>query len=176
MKKATFLIVTALFLGLAVNAQTEQDKKVITDAEQAKEAFLTKDPTLADHFKNADAYVIFPNVGEGALIVGGAAGNGVVWESSELSGMAKMTKVDVGAQVGGSAYSEVIFFYTQEPLKRFKDDDFELSAGISAVLINDGAAMRADYSEGVGVFVMPKAGLSLEAAVGGQKFTYTPFE
>jgi lipid-binding SYLF domain-containing protein len=39
----------------------------------------------------AYGYVIFPNVGKGGFIIGGAAGNGAVYESSELVGFAKLS-------------------------------------------------------------------------------------
>ncbi|MAN58403.1 MAG: hypothetical protein CMC08_01055 [Flavobacteriaceae bacterium] len=167
-------MLTILFFIGITHGQNAEDKQLVKEAEKAKMAMIDKNPSLQKHFDEADAYVIFPNVGEGAFIIGGASGNGAVWENGTLIGLADMKKIDVGAQIGGAAYSEVIFFDQQEPLKRFKDDDFELSASMSAVLIKEGASLAADYSEGVAVFVMPKAGLSLEAAVGGQQFEFIP--
>jgi len=176
MKKNNLLLVLLMCFSLTLFAQNDKDRKVIKDAEKAKEAFIVKNKSMAKYFAEADAYVIFPNVGEGAFIVGGASGNGAVYENGQLIGMAKMKKIDVGAQIGGEAYREAILFNSDESLKRFKDDDFELSAKVSAVLVKDGASLNADYRDGVAVFTMPKAGLSVEASVGGQNFEFIPFE
>ena len=37
-------------------------------------------------------------MGEGALIVGGASGNGVVYENGSAVGMASLKKLDIGLQ------------------------------------------------------------------------------
>lgn len=176
MKKNNFILVLMMCFSLTLFAQNNKDKKIIKDAERAKQAFIEKNKSMATYFAEADAYVIFPNVGEGAFIVGGASGNGAVYENGKLIGMAKMKKIDVGAQIGGDAYSEAILFNSDEALQRFKDDDFELSAKASAVLVKDGASIDANYRYGVAVFTMPKAGLSVEASVGGQNFEFIPFE
>jgi hypothetical protein len=41
--------------------------------------------------------------------IGGAAGNGAVFQKGTLIGMADMKQVSVGFQWGGQAYREVIF-------------------------------------------------------------------
>ena len=38
-----------------------------------------------------------------------------------------------------------------------------------------GMATNTDFSNGVAVFVLPKAGVMAEATVGGQKFSYRPY-
>jgi lipid-binding SYLF domain-containing protein len=50
-----------------------------------------------------------PNVGKGGFIIGGAAGNGAVYERSELVGFAKLSQLSIGFQAGAQAYREVVF-------------------------------------------------------------------
>ena len=38
-----------------------------------------------------------------------------------------------------------------------------------------GAAATADYRDGVAVFTKPHGGAMVEASLGGQKFSYTPY-
>ena len=123
-------------------------------------------------FSNAYGYVIFPNVGKGAIGVGGAAGNGAVFEKGVLIGMAKMTQVTLGFQLGGQAYREVIFFETKADLDKFKSDNFEFAAQASALAATFGAAANAKYKNGVMVFSQVKGGLMYEASVGGQRFKF----
>lgn len=51
-----------------------------------------------------DGDVIFPNVGKGGIGVGGAVGNGVVYEQNQMIGMAKLSQVSIGFQAGGLMY------------------------------------------------------------------------
>ena len=124
-------------------------------------------------FDNSYGYVIFPNVGRGAIGVGGAAGNGIVYEKGNVIGTAKMKQVTVGFQFGGQAYREVIFFENKEALDRFKENKFEFAAQVSAVAATAGASADVKYKDGVMVFTQEKGGLMYEAAVGGQKFSFS---
>jgi lipid-binding SYLF domain-containing protein len=175
LKLAGFLLITALAVPAAVSAQTSKDKKLIIDADEAKAEFIQKDGLLKNLFANSYGYVIFPNVGKGAIGVGGAAGNGIVYQGGSMIGKAKMKQVSVGFQFGGQAYREVIFFENEAALNRFKQDKFEFAAQASAVAVTAGASANVKYKDGVLVFTQQKGGLMYEASIGGQKFDYTPF-
>ena len=142
------------------------------DSKEARSELRKSDPTMENLFKNSAGYVIFPNVGKGAAGVGGAAGRGTVYQNGVPIGTAQMVQVTVGAQAGGQAYREVIFFKDKEELERFMDNKFEFSEQASAVAVKAGASANADYRHGVAVFSQEKGGLMLEASLGGQKFTY----
>jgi lipid-binding SYLF domain-containing protein len=168
------ILLAAVFV-LAINAFGQSDAKkeeIVADAKVAKAEFIKADPKMANLFSKAYGYVIFPNVGKGAVGVGGASGNGVVYEKETQVGTAKMTQVSIGFQWGGQAYREVIFLETKENMDKFKENKVELSAQLSAVAVKTGAAATAKFVDGVMVFTMQKGGLMYEAAVAGQKFKY----
>lgn len=162
-------------MPISLLAQDEDDNKLIADSKEAQAEFIKTDNLMNSLFDNAYGYVIFPNVGKGAIGVGGAAGNGIVYEGGKMVGKAKMKQVSVGFQFGGQAYREVIFFESKEALDRFKEGKFEFAAQASAVAATKGASANVKYREGVMVFTQEKKGLMYEASVGGQKFGYTPF-
>jgi lipid-binding SYLF domain-containing protein len=164
-----------LFAAVGSYAQSS-DTKIIADAEKAKQKMLERDQGLQKYFDNSSGYVIFPNIGEGGLIIGAASGKGVVYENGSVTGIADMKKVDVGAQVGGQALAEVIFFETEDALNEFKADKYAFSAEVSAVALESGASKNSNYNDGVVVFTMPKAGMMADASIGGQKFEYSPIE
>ena len=56
------------------------------------------------------------------------------------------------------------------------NNQFTFAAQATATAVKAGAAAAAKYSDGVAVLVMDGKGLMAQAAVGGQKFTVTPFE
>lgn len=172
MKKLVF---TLCFLSASVFAFAQsdaKDQKIIEDSQDAKEAFLKDDPDMQGFFDNSYAYIILPNVGKGGLGVGGAAGNGVAFEQGEMIGYARMTQVTIGFQAGGQAYSEVVFFESEEEFDRFKEGKIEMAAQVSAVAAASGASLNAEYIDGVAVFTRTKGGLMYEASVGGQQFRY----
>jgi lipid-binding SYLF domain-containing protein len=173
--KYLFLMMIAIVSLQFINAQTPKDEKIIEDSKHARTEFIKSDKLMESLFNDSYGYVIFPNVGKGAIGIGGAAGNGIVFEKGTMIGAAKMKQVSIGFQLGGQAYREVIFFEDEDALDRFKENNFEFSAQASAVAVKSGASANAKYREGVMVFSQQKGGLMYEASVGGQKFDYTEF-
>lgn len=174
----TINIIWVIVLACVVNIMPifgqggSKKTKVIADSNTAKADFIAADGLMKPIFEKAYGYVIFPNVGKGGLGVGGAAGNGAVYENNQLIGMAKLSQVSIGFQAGGQAYREVIFFETKREMDRFKESKFEFSAQASAVAVTAGASANAKYTDGVMVFTMQKGGLMYEASIGGQKFKF----
>ena len=166
------LLVTAAITTPSAGAA--EDLKA--EAQQAISRFKQKDPAIETFFDNSAGYAVFPSVGEGGLIIGGARGKGLVYEKGKVVGEATVTKATIGAQAGGQSFAEVIFFQTPEALRAFKGSNFELSAGVSAVVAAEGAAQTARYQQGVAVFTMPKSGVMAQAAIGGQKFKFQPLK
>ncbi len=152
-----------------------EDQKV--DSRAAAEtiaAFKNKDPGIKVFFDKAYGYVVFPTVGKGGIGIGGAYGKGEVYARGRRIGTSSLTQVTIGFQLGGQAYSEIIFFKDKATLDDFTSGNFEFSAQASAVAVTAGASADADYSNGVAIFTLAKGGLMYEASVGGQKFSFTP--
>ena len=168
-------VMSIILMVCTASAQTRSDKKLMLDAIKAKKTLLKTDSSLEKFFDESAGYVIFPNVGKGGFIIGGASGNGVVYEEGQVIGMADLKKLNIGLQAGGQAIIEVIFFETSTDLDRFKEGTFQFAAEASAVALKSGIAFNAKYKDGVAVFALPKAGLMADASVGGQKFSYDPF-
>ncbi len=143
-------------------------------------------------FSNCYAYAVFPTVGAGGLIVGGARGEGQVYVHDQVVGDAVMTQLSIGFQAGGKAYSEIIFFQDKRALDEFQSGKFEFAAGASAVAITAGASAsigtdrassgasggkkdaitNGDYQTGMAVFTIAKGGLMFSADISGEKFAY----
>jgi lipid-binding SYLF domain-containing protein len=143
-------------------------------------------------FDHCYGYAVFPTIGEGALIVGGAHGKGHVYVHDHLVGDATMTQLSIGFQAGGEAYSEIIFFQDKRDLDEFESGKFEFAASASAVAITASAsasvgtdrlssqasgaatdaATNGDYQTGMAVFTIAKGGLMYAADIAGEKFSY----
>jgi len=167
-------VATVLIAGLAIVGKTYADD--VSDANETVTRFKKTDPALDRFFKDSVGYAVFPSVGKGAFIVGGAHGSGILYERGEPVGHASLTQATVGFQFGGEAYAEIIFFGTEQVLSNFKSGNFAFSGQVSGVVLASGAAANANYQWGVAVFTAAKGGLIVDASLGGQKFSYTPIE
>lgn len=136
--------------------------------------FKHHDPGLETYFQQAYGYAVFPTITKGGLFLGGAHGEGAVYEKTVMIGKSTLTQVTVGLQVGGQNYSEIIFFKNKKALDRFTGGNYEFGAQVSAVAVTAGVSNDVDYNNGVAVFTLPKGGLMCEAAIGGQKFSFKP--
>jgi lipid-binding SYLF domain-containing protein len=168
------LLIMALMPARSI-AQDKDTEELLNDANKARGEFIKADSLMKNLFDKSAGYVIFPNVGKGAIGVGGAAGNGILFEQGKPLGKAKMKQVTIGFQFGGQAYREVIFFENKAALDRFKAGNFEFAAQVSAVAASKGASADVKYRDGIMVFTQEKGGLMYEASVGGQKFGYEAF-
>jgi lipid-binding SYLF domain-containing protein len=172
---ASLFVLGALHItsGTALQAQ---DEKHQTRCTQTVDLFKKTDPGMTKYFESSVGYAIFPSVGKGAFIVGGAAGTGCLYQGGAIIGEAKLAQVTIGLQLGGQEYAEVIFFQNDDAIDSFKGNSLELSAQVSAVAASSGASANAKYRLGVMVFTIAKTGLMYEASVGGQKFTFHPLK
>jgi hypothetical protein len=148
-------------------------------------------------FAKSYGYAMFPTIGKGGIGIGGAYGKGRVYEKGNYVGDTSMTQLSVGFQLGGQAYSQIIFFEDKHAFDEFTSGNFEFGAQASAVAITAGASAAAtttgssagasggkhdattttagtEYHKGMAVFTVAKGGMMFEASIGGQKFSYTP--
>ncbi len=171
-----FVLPSSAFAGwnpLAKEKPEDQGKDSLSVA-KAVANFKNSGPNMQIYFDEAQGYAIFPTVGKGGIGIGGAYGKGEVYEKEQLIGKTTLTQVTVGFQLGGQAYSEIIFFKDKAAMDRFKKGKFELGAQASAVAATEGVSADAAYNNGVAIFTLTKGGLMYEASVGGQKFSYKP--
>jgi lipid-binding SYLF domain-containing protein len=143
-------------------------------------------------FNKSYGYAVFPTIGKGGIGIGAAHGSGRVYTKGAHVGDSSMTQVTIGWQLGGQAYSQIIFFEDKRAFDEFTSGNFEFGAQASAVAITAGASAQAgttgasagasgtqqhaktssQYNKGVAVFTVAKGGLMYEASIGGQKFGY----
>jgi lipid-binding SYLF domain-containing protein len=158
-------------VGTAVAAWDPANEK---KALEAIAEFKKADPSIDTFFRDAHGYAVFPEITKGAVGIGGAAGDGTVFEGGAGVGSTSMTQVTIGLQLGGQTYREIIFFKDKAALDNFKAGNFEVAANASAIAVKEGASKTAGYNNGVAIFTMGIGGLMFEASIGGQKFTYEP--
>ena len=180
-----FLLGLLLALPIAPALADEYDDTLKTFREAGQSGRL---------FAKSYGYAVFPTIGKGGIGIGAAHGSGRVYAKGKYVGDTSMTQITVGAQLGGQAYSQMVFFEDQRAFEEFTSGNFEFGAQATAVAITAGATAQAgsagaaasasagqrdaktsgEFHKGLAVFVIVKGGLMYEASIGGQKFSFTP--
>jgi hypothetical protein len=109
-----------------------------SDAAAVIARFKKKDPGMGKVFSGAYGYAVFPSVAKAGLGLGSARGKGYVYERGRLVGRSTLTQVTIGLQLGGQAYSEVVFFKDKGAFDNFKKGNLKFDAQAS-VSGTDGA-------------------------------------
>jgi lipid-binding SYLF domain-containing protein len=185
--KGTWLAMAALLLaaGPAVADKYSDTVSLFKNAGQS-----------STFFSNSYGYAVFPTIGKAGFGIGGAYGDGRVYDHGKHVGDTTMTQLSVGFQAGGEGYSEIIFFQDKRSFDEFTSGNFEFGANVNAVVITAAAsgsasttgatgsasggkkdaATAGSYHKGLAVFKIAKGGLMYEASVSGQKFKYKPLK
>lgn len=165
------------------------------DYSDAKKVFLNAGESR-DFFSKSFGYALFPTVGKAGVAVGGAYGKGRVYVNGKAVGETSMKQLTGGLQLGGQAYSQIVFFQDERAFREFTKGNFEFGADASAVAITAAVGAKGStagstigasatqhdattigkYRGGMAIFTVAKGGLMYEASVGGQKFSYKPFK
>ena len=187
MSKRSYIAIAALFFmlpfGSALADKYAETIKVFKNAGES-----------GSYFDNSYGYAVFPTIGKGGLVVGGAAGKGRVYVKGKHVGNTEFGQLTIGFQAGGQAYSMIVFLQDERAFKEFSSGSYKFGAGASAVAITAGASAEASttgssagasagkndattvgtYQKGMATFTVAKGGLMYEASVAGGGFTYEP--
>ena len=167
------LVLTAT--GCSPVPSSSQSKNVLkAEVQEAISIFKAKDPSIERFFNQSYGYAVLPKIFKGGFFIGGAHGRGEVHEHGKMVGFCNMTQGTLGFSFGGEFFREIIFFRDKPDLDKFKAEEFVFTAQASALAISAGVAAKADYKDGMAVFIMTDAGLMIDASIGGQQFKYSP--
>jgi lipid-binding SYLF domain-containing protein len=152
-------------------------------------------PSVEKFFNNSYGYAVFPTIAKAGYVIGGSYGKGLVYRHGKVTGKSKVFEGSIGFQIGGEAFSEIIFFQDKRAYDEFTSGNFEFGAGAQAVVVTAGAETQAgtsgtnagasagpktgvqaetNYVRGMATFVHAQGGLMVGFTIGGEKFTFTP--
>jgi lipid-binding SYLF domain-containing protein len=153
-----------------VAAQMDLEKEASTALARMQE----RDPGISQVIGSAAGYAVFPDVGAGAVVAGGAFGRGVFFEHGAPIGYVELKQGSIGLQLGGHTYSELLVLRERDDVERLKANAFTIGADASAVALDAGAQAKTHFDEGTNIFVMTRGGLMAGVSVTGQKIEYRP--
>ena len=172
--KATAFVLMFL-IGCATAPKTADDQRALeARALGTLNSMIAKDPDLRDIVDRSAGYVVFPSVGKGGAIVGGAFGRGVLYENGQPTGFVKLEQAGIGAMLGGQTFAELLVLTSPRDVQAIRAGNYQLSANVDAIILTTGAAANANFDSGVAAFVMPLGGLMVDVSVNGQRFQFEP--
>ncbi|MDR6497541.1 lipid-binding SYLF domain-containing protein [Burkholderia ambifaria] len=119
--------------------------------------------------------LVFPNVLQAGLIIGGQSGNGALRVGGSTVGYYNTSSLSVGLQAGAQSKAIVFLFMTQDALDSFrKSDGWAAGADASVAVVKVGANGAVDTTTAtapVEVLVLTNAGLMGDLSVNGTKVT-----
>ena len=186
MLKRLVSIMALFLLALPLSARADSYSDTINVFKTAGES--------GSFFGKSYGYAVFPTVGKGGVGIGGAYGQGHVYRKGKYVGNTSVTQLSAGLQLGGQAYSQIIFFEDERAFKEFTSGNFGFGADASAIAVTAAAGAKASttgtsagasatkhaaataggYQRGMATFTVAKGGLMYEATINGQKFSYKP--
>lgn len=170
------VLVIAFLAACSTAPRTVDDRSDLRqDAASALSLARSTNASFDSLIANAPGYAVFPKVGKGGAVVGGAYGRGIVYANGVPVGYTDLSQASIGAQLGGQTYTQILVFESDYALNRFRQGNYEFNAQATAVALHSGQGANARFEDGVAVFTMAESGLMAEAAVGGQKFSYQAF-
>jgi lipid-binding SYLF domain-containing protein len=104
-------VVTELLVGCATAPTSRAEQSaLLAEAGSTMQQMRTEDPALGELVRRSYGYALFPKVTKGGLVVGGASGQGVVYERGQHVGYCDLSQASVGLQAGAQTFSELLLF------------------------------------------------------------------
>ncbi len=188
LKAAAALVVGSLALA---GCTTTPDKpaNAATNASKRQAIDASVDATLSRLYSTvrgsrelvakSRGVLVFPDVIQAGLIIGGQTGNGALRVGGATVGYYNTSSLSVGLQAGAQSKAIVFLFMTQDALDKFRNSDgWAAGADASVALVKMGANGAIDTTTAtapVEVIVLTNAGLMGDVSISGRKVTKLKF-
>ena len=173
---AALAVGCGVFAGCATAPSTRAERQSLrNEADTTLGEMIARDPVLKDVTREALAYAVFPSVGKGGALVGGAYGRGILYEAGAPTGYVSLEQASLGAQLGGQSFSELLVLRSSSDVEALKAGRFTAGADLGVVVLTTGAAGHETFNPSASVFVLPRGGLMVDVSINGQQLKYQSF-
>ena len=163
------MLLTITTLSMAKSSETLEH-----EANVAINKFIAENKSADAFLVKAKAFLVFPEVKEAGMFIGGKYGEGVLRIQRTTKGYYSMTSASIGMQMGAQKYSMIIAFTTDAALSSFLLDndewETEIDGKIAMAEWNSKEEEDAKYSDPMVAFVFDSKGLMGSFSMEGTKF------
>jgi lipid-binding SYLF domain-containing protein len=172
--------ITAAFMAFGpvvdnhASAASAQELNAAADATLAR--LQQSAPVTAEMLANAKGILIFPEIIKGGLVIGAAAGDGVLRVAGKTDGYYRSTAVSYGLQAGITTFGYVMFLMDTESLDYVRDTaGWEVGVGPNITVADEGILAKklttTTAQSGIYVFFVGQEGFFAGAGIEGTKIT-----
>ena len=173
---ALFVAGFAVSAGCATAPSTRAERQSLRqNADATLGEMIAHNPALREVTRGAIAYAVFPSVGKGGMLVGGAYGRGILYEAGSPTGYVSLEQASLGAQLGGQSFSELLVLRRAADVDALKAGRYTVGADLGVVVLSAGAAVHATFDPNASVFVLSRGGLMVDISISGQQLKYQSF-
>ena len=140
--KITTIIIILISLSACSKGQeiytsslSEFKKRVVINSNDARQVLDIADQyelQIPNIRKNSVAQIVFPKAIKLSLILGGNYSEGFIIKDDQVLGRVRMTGGNLGPQLGGQQYSQIMYIMTESKLNEFmRSDSFGLQGTVS---------------------------------------------
>lgn len=171
----TCLFTPALLANPASEGATSASDDLTRDSMAALRQLYAEEPKAAEIGRKSLGILVFPSIYKAGFLIGGQGGSGVLIQKGVVTGTYSISAASFGLQAGAQAFSEVIFFTSQDALRHLQSSDgWSFGSAPSVVVVDQGAAttMNTDtLRSDMYVFMFGQKGLMAGVGIQGQKIT-----
>lgn len=136
---------------------------------------LAESPAAQAIAGKALAVLVFPDIVKAGFGVGGQFGEGALRKDGVTVGYYNITAASFGLQLGAQAFSQALFFMTEDALAYLdRSKGFEIGADANVAVANEGLNVDATSStiqDPIVAFAFGQKGLMAGATIEGSKIT-----
>jgi lipid-binding SYLF domain-containing protein len=159
----------------ANNLMAKTAKEIDASVDVAIDRFFKQVKGAEEFVKASKGMLVMPNIVKGAFIVGGEYGEGALRIGGKTVDYYNTVAGSIGLQIGGQKKDIILFFMTDEALKKFrKSKGWEAGVDGNVALITVGDGERLDTTttkESIVGFVFDAKGLIADISIKGAKFS-----
>ncbi len=158
------------------HAAAASAQELNADADATLALLQKSEPVTTEMLGNAKGILIFPKIIKGGLVIGAAAGDGVLRVGGKTSGYYRSTAVSYGFQAGITTFGYVMFLMDTESLEYVRDTaGWEVGVGPNITIADKGIIASklttTTAQSGIYVFFVGQEGFFAGAGIEGTKIT-----
>jgi lipid-binding SYLF domain-containing protein len=172
----TIALVAAVCGGCATAPATRAEKHSLQESADATLTEMTaRDHAIRTVTDQAVAYAVFPSIAKGGALVGGAYGQGILYEHGVATGYVSVQQASIGAELGGKSFAELLILRNADDVASVKAGTFTAGASLGVTVLKESADTSATFDPSTSIFVLPHGGLMVDVSVNGQQLKYQSF-
>ncbi len=175
MKKWNILpLLLVMLLSITSTLYAKSAKELDADANKAINKFIAENPSADAFLVKAKAFLVFPDIKEAGMFIGGKYGEGVLRVQRTTKAYYSIKSASIGMQMGAQQYAMIIAFTSDAALNKFLlDDDWntDVDGKIAVVDWNSKEELDdIDYDEDMVAFIFDSKGMMGSLTLEGTKF------